>query len=535
VKETVEKIKEWMRKSEKKVEGKTVYFFIDVMDEVENFLMDKILSLSPEKIENLFFLLTLSEDEEVAEMVPFLLRHLFRLNPHLYPFADLWRESKSLITLNVEVMLEDEENSFLIPPFGTLMISSPKDLDRGWKVFVEPPFFNVIKKSFAVEVIFDYLSHLSPSGFDELVFYEDEETEELSMNPKGITKLVRFIGKLWDRENGRKRKIIYPGGKLKKLMPVILKFIRTYKEKIELIAHVEAIFFIENLLSKDKENTEVKFLLDDFGDFISKLELNNKDARPFLEKVLLNGLSDLELNDVIVKFDSDGIYEGLAFLLNEFAGEDYDREGMDALIEFADALSYFPYISRDYNYYWMLTFTVLLFIPFLDMDFQKGRKIIEGIQETPQKAFTEFAETFMSSFAGNSEIISTFGNFILRTLFKSENYEGVLRVYDLLDSSGKEALTSLPESELIITMSEFFAGRRSKEDTLKELEERKEVFEEVLGEELPQLEKLIKGEKLSPEEVFYPVDLLYYYPYAEERYRNMEIEFDYTPKKLKKG
>ncbi len=537
--ELLDKLEEWVEKSREEINDMEVLNFAKVREEMEEFIREKLLTLPKEELEE-----TLVDvhgsimDEELEGAFASLLRSLFTLNPYLYPFFSLWHYSKSLITLTVNRMVEateealeekEEEEPFRLPNFSGFIVSSPDDLQEEEKLFVDPVFFTVIKNSFIVEVIFDYLTHLAPEAFNRLIFRRNSE-DRLDLDIIGVWKVAKFILKVWSRlESGKKGAPVASGAKLKKIYPYIAKFIQTNRETIEDIAHAEALLFLESRIWNSKKVKDYVFqevlIKNLFGG--RKIPFEEKDSLPFLSEALLRGMHYLEPEEVVAEFDSDAIYEGLMFLLRN---KHQNPEIFSAILEFLEEFSRYPYISRNYNYFNAIALLIFIFVPFVFKGFSKKNLMLaEKVKKHPVEAFSLLIEHVKLPLVEEDEHLNSFFLAILiSSLFKLEMYREVLKLLKKIEK--REVLFSeFPYVEIIEVMSRFFEKEATREETVKALEEKKSIFNPFLHGELENLVKLIKRKRV--EDVAYPLTLLYYYPYSKRLYKEAGINFDYFPKR----
>ena len=97
---------------------------------------------------------------------------------------------------------------------------------------------DILKVSFAVEVIFDYLTHINNEYFNQYIF--EKRGDELVIDLRSVSKVCRFLSKIWKQRNsGRFASTLIPG-KMKRVYPVVLNFVRSKEKVIEKIAADQA-------------------------------------------------------------------------------------------------------------------------------------------------------------------------------------------------------------------------------------------------------------------------------------------------------
>jgi len=237
--------------------------------------------------------------------------------------------------------------------------------------------------------------------------------------------------------------------------------------------------------------------------------------------VFLKGLRFIDLDDVVASYDSDAVYEGLLFLLTIFLNQGKD---VDELLEIVSEFSFYPYISKNYNYTYAANLVILSF-SYLIPESLLEKIPIQLIYASPLKAISTFVEIISPPEKEESYSLVL----LIPELFKLGMYKETLRVLELAEEHSEEFIKGT-EIELIAAMSRFFAGKWSREETAGFLKSRETDFASLLEGEFDNLIRLVKGEKAK--DVKRPLALLYYYPYSEEVYKDAGILFDYAVRRV---
>ena len=511
-KELKENLEKWLKKSRVSFLS-SIINFQKVDEEIEMFCLKKLLVLPPKKLKTLLEEVS-SEIEGIQRPVFFkVVRKVLELNPQLYPLDLPWSETKSMLTLGVEKSLSDalkgNEILEILPPF-VLAISGYSEKLTTATSLSKSLLYPLLKNSFVVEVIFDYLSYVQPEPFVEWIFTGDEKGEyELDLN--GIAKISKLILDLWFRDRGKKKFFIF-GRKSGKIVPVVLKFIRSHKREIEDIAERETFYYLtERIL----ENPEAKEKL--INMYLSDLEEETRDILPedrkLLAEMMVSGTSLVDPEELILSYDSDSIYRLLSEILTE-AMDDKDDETIIEIVILLQKLFDLPYISRNYDYTYIMIAVLLISFLFSDVDFFADEV---GKEEFLRRAFP--------SLKGKESI--------LKALYVSENYSLIVELVSLLsEEEREELLEGSLKLKLLFLLSKYFTGTVDAEAVTSFLKENERSFDILWGEnQTDVLSRLITGGKVTEEEIHDPLGLLFFYPYEKLLYEKLNPGFEYRIKK----
>ncbi|RMD45414.1 MAG: hypothetical protein D6834_03610, partial [Aquificota bacterium] len=276
-----------------------------------------------------------------------------------------------------------------------------------------------------------------------------------------------------------KKKNLNPfASKVSKILPKLKKYIQ---ENIEVLEETAYTLFDENHLGVTLYN---KTVLEDF-----EIPPELKDINEELVKELfIFGLSAIQesIDDYLLEYPSDELIKLAHFVLSSAIEGDMN-EDINVALETLKAIFYYPYIVKEYNYKLLNSSLKIL---------EETKEIYEEIK--------------------------------LRHLYLTEKYDEFVKEFENFENDDEFL-------DLLYPMAKYFAGKQSKEETIKEFEKHKDEnkgWEEVLDTVIA----ILKGDRKSLNALLdklYADDILdaiYIYPYEPKLYEALELKYDYKPK-----